>query len=109
MKYNYLNYVLELQRVNCVGYKLCKLILKENVGLDLLVVYPIFISTADDTSVFASKGTVDDGEGKLVISKHKDIDTRLAYTQKTSSTDSLYDICIRTSLRDAKDYCEENN
>ena len=39
-----------------VLYKLVKL---ENEGLDLHVVLPMFISTTDDTTVFAFEGSVD--------------------------------------------------
>ena len=70
-----------------VLYELVKL---ENEGLDLHVVLPMFISTTDDTTVFAFEGSFDSAEGEgFIICKDEDTGTRSAYTQRTSSTASM--------------------
>ena len=58
-----------------------KLVAKENKGLDLQVVLPMFISTTDDTTIFAFEGAVDSAEGEgFIICKDEDTGVRSAYT-----------------------------
>ena len=67
-----------------------KLVKKENTDLDIQVVMPMFISSTDDTTVFAFEGAVDSPEGEgFLICKDEDTGTSSAYTQHTSSTTSL--------------------
>ena len=78
---------------------LYELVKKENKGLDLHVVLPMFISTTDDTTVFAFEGSVDSAEGEgFIICKDEDTGTRSAYTQHTSSTASMRGLRIRHSV-----------
>ena len=72
------------------------LIRKENRGSELKVVLPKFLSTTNDTTVFAFEGSVDGKQGyKFVIKKDDDTGTCSAYTQNNSSTDSLRGLRIR--------------
>ena len=76
-----------------------KLVTEENKGLELCVVLPMFISTTDDTTVFAFEGAVDSSEGEgFIVCKDDDLGTRSAYTQHTSSTTSLRGLRIRHSV-----------
>ena len=76
-----------------VLYELVKL---ENERIDLHVVLPMFISTTDDTTVFAFGGSVDSAEGEgFIICKVEDTGTRSAYTQHTSSIASMRGLQIR--------------
>ena len=77
--------------------QLYKLIQKENNGADLQVVLPTFVSTTDDTTVFAFEGAVEGKSDGFIINTNKDLGTRSAYTKNTSSTDSLRGIRIRHS------------
>ena len=53
--------------------KLYELVQKENDGLDIKVVYPFFISTTDDTTMFCFEGSVQSKEGEwYIINKDED-------------------------------------
>ena len=79
--------------------KLHDLIQKENEGLDLRVILPMFSSTTDDTTVFAFEGAVDGSEGEgFIICKDDDTGTRSSYTKSTASTDSKRGIRIRHTV-----------
>ena len=69
--------------------KLYDLISKENDGLELRVILPMFISTTDDTTVFAFEGSVKNEGEYYLINKDNDTGTHSAYTQNSSSTDHL--------------------
>ena len=78
---------------------LYKLIKKENKGLDIQVILPMFISTSDDTTVFAFEGAVDSTEGEeFIVCKDDDSGTRSAYTRHTSSTTSFRGLRIRHTV-----------
>ena len=75
------------------------LVKKENEGLELQVVMPMFISTTDDTTLFVFEGSVDSTEGEgFIICKDEDTGTRSSYTQTTSSTASLRGLRIRHTI-----------
>ena len=78
---------------------LYKLIQKVNNGEDLKVVYPMFISTTDDTTVFTFEGSVDGKENDcFIINTENDSGTYSSYNKDTSSTDSCRGIRIRHSV-----------
>ena len=59
----------------------------------------MFISSTDDTTVFAFEGSVQGKENdKFVICKDEDTGTRSAFTKTTSTTDSLRGLRIRYSV-----------
>ena len=75
------------------------LIAKENEGLEIRIVLPMFISTTDDTTIFAFEGIVDSAENEgFIICKDNNTGTRSSYTQHTSSTDSLRGLRIRHTI-----------
>ena len=75
--------------------KLYKLIQKENGGKELKVVFPLFVSTTDDTTMFTFEGSVS-GKCEFIVNKNE-IGTRFAYTKNISSTDSIRGLRIRHS------------
>ena len=48
-----------------------KLIQKENDGKDIRVVYPMFVSTTDDTTTFAFEGAVIGKGSQFIIKKNE--------------------------------------
>ena len=89
----------KLEKATDGAIKLYNLIANENKGLELRVVLPMFISTTDDTTVFAFEGSVDSAENEgFVICKDNDTGTRSSYTKNTASTDSLRGIRIRHTI-----------
>ena len=88
----------KIDKASSGAQKLYKLIQKENNGADLQVVMPFFLSTTDDTTVFAFEGAVDGKSDRFIINKNNDSGTRSTYTQNTSSTDSMRGIRIRHSV-----------
>ena len=79
--------------------KLYDLIQRENGGSELKVILPMFLSSTDDTTVFAFEGAVQGKQSdKFIIKKDDDTATRSSYTRNTSSTDSLCGLCIRHSV-----------
>ena len=75
---------------------LYKLIQQENNGADLQVVMPMFVSTTDDTTVFAFEGAVDGKSDGFISNNNKDLDTRSAYT-KIHPQLTVIRSCIRLS------------
>ena len=60
------------------------MIKKENNEEDLKVILPMFLSTSDDTTVFAFEGTKDGKDNECyIINKANDLGTRSAYTKNT--------------------------
>ena len=89
----------KLEKVTKGAKLLYDLISKENSGLELRVILPMFVSTTDDTTVFAFEGAVDGGEGeRFIICKDNDTKTRSSYTKNTASTDSMRGIRIRHTV-----------
>ena len=59
----------------------------------------MFVSTTDDTTVFAFEGAVDGKVNDLfIVNKQDDSGVRSSYTKDTSSTDSLRGIRIRHTV-----------
>lgn len=62
-------------------------------------ILPIFVSTTDDTTVFAFEGIVNGTDSECYIfKKEDDRGTNLAYTKNTSNTDSKRGIRIRHTV-----------
>ena len=77
--------------------RLHELIKKENNEHDIRVVLPMYVSTTDDTTVFAFEGAVAGKQSKFIIKKNEN-GVRSAFTKDTTSTDSLRGIRIRHSF-----------
>ena len=94
------NRMRKIERATTGAKLLYKMIAKENNCEDIRVVLPMFVSTTDDTTVFAFEGTKDGkGNASYIINKDKnDTATRSSYTRNTSNTDSLRGIRIRHSV-----------
>ena len=79
--------------------QLYDLIKRENDGVDIKVVLPMFISSTDDTTVFAFEGSVQGKENdKFIICKDEDTGTCSAFTKTTSTIDSHRGLRIRHSV-----------
>ena len=79
--------------------KLYDLIKMANEGLDVRVVLPMFVSTTDDTTMFAFEGAVDGTDSEVyIVKKEDDRGTNSAYTKNISSTDSKRGIRIRHTV-----------
>ena len=79
--------------------KLYELVKKENEGLEMRVILPMFISTTDNTTMFAFEGSVDSKADECyIVKKDNDSGTQSAYTQTSSSTDSCRGIRIRHTV-----------
>ena len=74
--------------------KLYDLIKRENNGLDLHVIIPMFTSTTGNIAIFSFEGAFDASKGEgFTICKDDDNRTRSSYTKNTASIDSKRDIC----------------
>ena len=70
--------------------KLYNMIKAENNGLEIRAILPMFVSTTDDTTIFAFEGAVESKANECyIIKKDNSTGTRSSYTKSTSSTDSL--------------------
>ena len=88
-----------IQKATPGAIKLHDLIKAENKGLDIRPVLPMFISTTDDTTIFAFEGAVENKANECyIINKNDDTGTRSAFTKSTSSTDSLRGLRIRHTV-----------
>ena len=83
--------------------KLYELVQKVNNGVEIRPVYPCYLSSTDDTTVFAFEGKAEAG-GQIYLVRREDPDietergTRSAYTRNTGSTDSCRGTRIRSSV-----------
>ena len=74
------------------------LIKKENDGLDITAIFPFFISSTDDTTLFAFEGTAVGDVKVFLIDKRNDHATRSNYTQNNGSTDGFRGLRVRHSV-----------
>ena len=75
------------------------LVKQENNGMDMRVIPPMFISTTDDTTLFAFEGCVDSKVGEsYIINKDYETGKHSAFTQTNSSTNSCRGTRIRHTV-----------
>ena len=79
--------------------KLYELIKMANEGLGVRVVLPMFVSTTDDSAMFAFNNVVNRTDSEVyIVKKEDDRGTNYAYTKNTSNTDSKRGIRIRHTI-----------
>ena len=79
--------------------KLYNMIKAENNGLEIRAILPMFVSTTDDTTIFAFEGAVESKANECyIVKKDNDTGTRSSYTKSTSSTESLRGLRIRHTI-----------